>query len=55
MNVIDMTNKLKISKLELVQGDYEGYKYYKLVAYTDKGVKLSTKLTEFEFNVLSKS
>ncbi len=55
MNAIDMTNKLKINKIELVQGDYEGFKYYKLVAYTDRGVKLSTKLTEFEYNVLSKS
>lgn len=55
MNVIDMTNKLKINKIELVQGDYEGFKYFKLVAYTDRGVKLCTKLTEFEYNVLSKS
>ena len=46
---IKLTN-FKVEDVVLIQGEYEGYKYYKLTAKGSGGLKLSTKLTEFEYN-----
>lgn len=50
---ISMLNKVKITDIYLKKGNYEGFDFFKLVAETDKGIKLQTKLTAFEYNVLS--
>ena len=44
--------KLNITKTYLVEGEYEGHVYHKLNAETSEGIKLSTKLTSFEYNTL---
>lgn len=46
--------KLKISTINLVKGQYEGFDYYKIVAETEEGFKLSSKLTAFEYQTLKK-
>lgn len=51
MNAIPVKN-IKIEKVELVEGEYEGYKYYKLRATTNKQMVLSCKLTAFEYETL---
>lgn len=43
---------INVTSINLVEGEYEGYKYYKLVAETSQGFKLSTKLTAFEYKTL---
>lgn len=50
---LSMQNKIKITDIYIQKGNYEGFVYYKLVAETDKGIKLQAKLTAFEYNVLS--
>lgn len=43
---------IKITSVQLVKGNYEGFDFYKLVAKTDLGIELSKKLTQFEYNTL---
>ena len=44
--------QLNITSINLVKGQYEGYDYYKIVAETEEGFKLSSKLTSFEYQTL---
>lgn len=53
--VINLTNKVKVNKIEIYQGEYEGFKFYKIKATLDNGISLSNKLTEFEYETLKKS
>ena len=39
-----------VEDVVLIKGEYEGFPYYKLIAKGSGGLKLSTKLTEFEYN-----
>lgn len=45
-------NNINITGVYLMKGNYEGYDYFKLLAESDKGITLSKKLTEFEYNTL---
>lgn len=51
---IDITNKIKVAKMELIQGEYEGYQYYKIKAVLDNNMILTNKLTAFEYETLKK-
>lgn len=51
MNAIPVKN-IKVEKVELIEGEYEGYKFYKLRATTDKQIILQAKLTAFEYETL---
>lgn len=53
MNNATPINTIKILNLELVEGEYEGFRYYKLRATTDCGIVLQAKLTAFEYKTLS--
>lgn len=46
--------RLSIKNINLIKGHYEGFDYYKIVAETEEGFKLSTKLTSFEYKTLKK-
>lgn len=52
MNNATPVKTIKVEKLELIEGEYEGYKYYKLRATTDSQIVLQAKLTAFEFKTL---
>ena len=52
MNNATPVKNIKVEKLELVEGEYEGYKYYKLRAITDSQIVLQAKLTAFEYKTL---
>lgn len=44
--------KVNIVNSYLNAGSFEGHDYYQLIAETDTGIKLKTKLTAFEYNVM---
>lgn len=44
--------RLAVKNINLIKGNYEGFDYYKIVAETEEGFKLSTKLTAFEYKTL---
>ena len=43
---------LTITKVYLTRGNYEGFDYFKLIAETNVGIKLQTKLTAYEYSSL---
>lgn len=46
---------ITVKEVKLVKGNYEGYDYYKLIGTTNNGIKLSTKLTAFEYETLKQA
>lgn len=43
---------IKLDKVIVRHGNYEGHDYYQMVAYTDDGFVLKSKLTPFEYRVI---
>lgn len=52
MNDAIPCKSIKVDTVQLVKGNYEGYDYYKLVGITNNKIRLSAKLTAFEYNTL---